>query len=87
MCCQSYICKHQFQLKPSVSDSQQLTVWYVWQDEGVTCIYSSPFMRALQTAHQVANVLDLPVIIEYGLSEGMLERESSLPAHVSLLQS
>lgn len=44
------------------------------QGERLSCIYSSPFVRALQTAHQVADVLDLPVIIEYGLSEGMIKR-------------
>ena len=46
----------------------------LWQGENVTCIYSSPFMRTLQTAHQVAQVLDLPVLIEPGLCEGMLPR-------------
>ena len=37
--------------------------------EGIARIYSSPFLRALETAHQVAESLDLPVEIEQGASE------------------
>jgi broad specificity phosphatase PhoE len=37
--------------------------------EGIARIYSSPFLRALETAHQVAECLDLPVEIEQGASE------------------
>jgi broad specificity phosphatase PhoE len=37
--------------------------------EGIVRIYSSPFLRALETAHQVAECLDLPVEIEQGASE------------------
>jgi broad specificity phosphatase PhoE len=37
--------------------------------EGIARIYSSPFLRALETAHQVAECLDLPVGIEQGASE------------------
>lgn len=37
--------------------------------ENIAHIFSSPFLRTLQTAHQVAEVLDLPVKIEAGLSE------------------
>ncbi|KAK9805310.1 hypothetical protein WJX73_000428 [Symbiochloris irregularis] len=44
------------------------------QEENITQIYSSPFIRTLQTAHQVAEVLDLSVLIEQGLCEGMLSR-------------
>lgn len=35
-------------------------------------------MRAMQTAHQVASVLELPVLLENGLSEGMLQRMTPL---------
>lgn len=37
--------------------------------EGITRIFSSPFRRALETAHQVADVLDLSVEIEQGACE------------------
>lgn len=42
--------------------------------EKIDHIYCSPFLRTVQTAHQVANVLSLPVKVEYGLSEGLLEK-------------
>ena len=52
------------------------------QKEKIDHIYCSPFLRTVQTAHQVANELSLPVKIEYGLSEGLLKSESciSIPA-------
>lgn len=37
--------------------------------EGITRIFSSPFQRAVETAHQVADILDLPVEIEQGACE------------------
>lgn len=37
--------------------------------EGIGRIYSSPFLRALETAHRVAECLDLPIEIEQGASE------------------
>jgi len=37
--------------------------------EGIGRIYSSPFLRALETAHRVAECLDLPVEIEQGAGE------------------
>ncbi|MBR8827154.1 MAG: histidine phosphatase family protein [Gomphosphaeria aponina SAG 52.96 = DSM 107014] len=39
------------------------------QSENITHIFSSPFLRAIQTANEVAEVLDLPIKIEAGLSE------------------
>ena len=45
------------------------------QDENIQHIYASPFLRTVQTAHQVADVLSVPVRIEYGLSEGLLASE------------
>lgn len=44
------------------------------QREGIQAIYSSPFLRTLQTAHQVAAALDLPVHVEAGICEGYLQR-------------
>lgn len=37
--------------------------------EGITHIFASPFLRTVQTANQVAEVLDLPIKLESGLSE------------------
>ena len=44
------------------------------QREQIQAIYASPFLRTLQTAHQVAAVLDLPVHVEAGICEGFLQR-------------
>jgi broad specificity phosphatase PhoE len=37
--------------------------------EGIRHIFASPFLRTVQTATQVADILDLPIKIESGLSE------------------
>lgn len=37
--------------------------------ENIQHIFASPFLRTVQTAHQVAQILDLPIKIEAGLSE------------------
>lgn len=37
--------------------------------EGIAHIFASPFLRTVQTANQVAEVLDLPIKLESGLSE------------------
>lgn len=37
--------------------------------KGIKHIFASPFLRTVQTANQVAEVLDLPIKIESGLSE------------------
>lgn len=37
--------------------------------EKIAHIFASPFLRTIQTAHAVAEVLDLPVYLETGLSE------------------
>ncbi len=39
------------------------------KNEKITAIFSSPFLRTIQTANQVAEVLDLPIKLESGLSE------------------
>lgn len=39
------------------------------KNENITAIFSSPFLRTVQTANQVAEVLDLQVKLESGLSE------------------
>lgn len=39
------------------------------KDEGIRHIFCSPFLRAVETANQVAEILDLPIKIEKGLSE------------------
>ncbi|MCO5045493.1 MAG: histidine phosphatase family protein [Verrucomicrobia bacterium] len=37
--------------------------------EGIGTIFASPFLRAIETAHHIANALDLSVRIEAGLCE------------------
>ncbi|AFZ36459.1 Phosphoglycerate mutase [Stanieria cyanosphaera PCC 7437] len=39
------------------------------QGEQITQIFSSPFLRTIQTANEVAEILDLPIKLEAGLSE------------------
>lgn len=42
---------------------------YRLQSEPITHIFTSPFLRTVQTAHEVAEILDLPVKLEAGLGE------------------
>ena len=37
--------------------------------KGIKHIFASPFLRAVQTANQVADALDLPIKLEFGLCE------------------
>jgi broad specificity phosphatase PhoE len=37
--------------------------------EGIIHIFASPFLRTVQTANQVADALDLPIKLEFGLCE------------------
>jgi len=37
--------------------------------ENIAHIFSSPFLRAIQTANEIAEILDLPIKLEAGLSE------------------
>lgn len=39
------------------------------KNKGVTEIYASPFLRTIQTANAVAEELDLPIKVEYGMAE------------------
>lgn len=39
------------------------------QPENIGVIVSSPFLRTVETANQVADLLDLPIFVEPGLSE------------------
>jgi broad specificity phosphatase PhoE len=39
------------------------------RDEGIQHIFCSPFLRTVETAHHIAEVLDLPVLIERGAGE------------------
>ena len=40
-------------------------------NQNVQLIYSSPFLRCIQTAGLIANILKVPVRVEYGLSEAL----------------
>jgi broad specificity phosphatase PhoE len=42
--------------------------------EGIEHIFSSPFLRAVETAHYIAEALDLPIRIEDGLCEWLNPR-------------
>ena len=39
------------------------------ESETINHIFASPFLRTIQTAHQIADILDLPIKLEAGLSE------------------
>lgn len=39
------------------------------KSENIAHIFASPFLRTIQTAHEVAKVLNLPIKLETGLSE------------------
>ncbi|HHP7231014.1 MAG TPA: histidine phosphatase family protein [Xenococcaceae cyanobacterium] len=39
------------------------------KSENITHIFASPFLRAIQTAHSIADILKLPLKLEAGLSE------------------
>lgn len=42
--------------------------------EGIEHIFASPFLRAVETAHYIAEVLDLPIRIEWGVCEWLNPR-------------
>lgn len=39
------------------------------QSANITHIFTSPFLRTVQTAHEIAQILDLPIKLEAGLGE------------------
>jgi broad specificity phosphatase PhoE len=39
------------------------------QNENIQHIFASPFLRTIQTANEIAQILDLPIKLEAGLSE------------------
>ena len=57
-------------LSPQGVNQAQLTATFL-RTHNIERIYSSPFLRTLQTAHAVAEELDLPLRMESGLSEWM----------------
>ncbi len=57
---------------PPLSDDGLVQAFQLAQrlkNEKITAIFSSPFLRTVQTANQVAEVLDLQIKLESGLSE------------------
>ena len=38
-------------------------------NENIGAILSSPYLRTVQTAHEVAELMDLPIYLEYGMGE------------------
>ena len=63
-------------LQPFVQRSDSYPRLLSTQGENIRQIYSSPFLRTVQTAQQVANCLkgDVTICVEDGLAEGMLTR-------------
>lgn len=57
---------------PHLSDDGEIQAWELAQrlkDEPIDRIFCSPFLRTVQTANYVAEVLDLPLYLEWGLCE------------------
>lgn len=57
---------------PHLSDDGDLQAWELGQRlkcESIGHIFCSPFLRTVQTANHVAEVLDLPLKLEWGLCE------------------
>jgi broad specificity phosphatase PhoE len=57
---------------PHLSEDGELQAWELGQrlkDESIDHIFCSPFLRTVQTANHVAEVLDLPLKLEWGLCE------------------
>ena len=53
--------------------------------EGIQHIFTSPFLRTIETAHYIAEALDLPIKIEHGAAEWLnCEWFSERPAHIPL---
>ena len=51
------------------------------RDADVAVVYSSPFLRAVETAHHVAERLDRPVFVDHGLSDHLdVDRFDVAPA-------
>ena len=51
--------------------------------EGIRYIFSSPFLRTVETAHYIAEAIDVPIYIEEGASEWLNpEWFSALPAFI-----
>lgn len=57
---------------PPISDDGEIQAQQLaqrLQQENIAHIFASPFLRTVQTANYVAEVLDLPIKLESGLSE------------------
>lgn len=57
---------------PHLSEDGELQAWELGQrlkHESIDHIFCSPFLRTVQTANHVAEVLDLPLKLEWGLCE------------------
>lgn len=50
-------------------DAKKTAKYFKGNGIQLTHILVSPYLRALQTATEIANVLNLPLLVEYGLSE------------------
>ena len=57
------------------------------QGKGIQHIFTSPFFRTIETAHHLAEALDLPIKVEHGASEWLNpEWFSERPAHIPLAE-
>ncbi len=50
-------------------ETQAQEVGHSLRDEPINCIFASPFLRTIQTASHIADMLDLPVFLEPGIGE------------------
>lgn len=41
------------------------------ENERIDCLFASPFLRTMQTANYVAEILDVPILVEPGIAEWM----------------
>jgi len=65
----------EFPYDPPLSENGRLQARETAQrlsDEGIMHVFASPFLRTLETANPVAELLDLPIRVEQGASEALM---------------
>jgi len=53
---------------------------YISEKYHVKYIYSSPYLRALQTAHPICTALNIPIFVENSVAEGGTEVSANVPS-------
>jgi broad specificity phosphatase PhoE len=75
-----YCSKHDPELSPRGFQQARLLAERL-RNSNIKHIFSSPYIRCLQTANEVANVLDLPIKVEDGIREWFGEGVELQPKH------